>query len=491
MTSEKIHSSLFSGVGGWSIASDQMGWSTAFMCEWGKNKQYILKHHWPNAEIYGDIITTDFKIWRGRIDILTASTPCQPFSLAGKRAGADDVRHLWPETIRALREIQPQWFVLENVPGLVNWSKGMVFREIITDLENEGYEVLPFLLPACSVNAPHKRERIWIVAHNKNSRRGGNKSQSGGLRSVEQIHLVYSPRISENGNKQETSNDAPFSCREGEEYGGGSYKQGQARQQEGEPENCNAPGELSKQADAIRRHGMETEREMENRNNNEREEGGPRNVFYERRSIECILGSKEQDAAYGSNPGNKSLQQSEIGTDKSSFTPDSTGEGQQERQSDNRRQDSEKNRTGMDNRLERSGSLETFADSDKKGCKGDELRRTLESEGIESKRECKRQPFESTSQLYQTTNWLDFPSVSPLRSGDDGFSRDALRLFINENSGGLLTEKEVDQIIQKSLNKWNNETIAAGGDAVVPGVVLQIFKAINEYTNLDEKTVSS
>jgi DNA (cytosine-5)-methyltransferase 1 len=89
--------------------------------------------------------------------------------MAGKRLGKEDDRHLWPEMLRAIREIQPTWVVGENVRGLINWNGGMVFNEVQADLEAEGYEVLPFLLPACGVNAPHRRDRIWFVAYYKNA----------------------------------------------------------------------------------------------------------------------------------------------------------------------------------------------------------------------------------------------------------------------------------------------------------------------------------
>lgn len=365
--------SLFSGVGGWSVASDEMGWETAFMCEWDENKQYVLKTLWPNSEIYGDITKTDFSKWRGIIDILTASTPCQPFSLAGKREGANDLRHLWPETFRAILEIQPPFFVLENVPGLVNWSKGMVFKQIITDLENEGYEVLPFLLPACGVNAPHKRERIWIVAYNSSFRR-----EQG---------TVIGSKVSKELRRSE--------------YNIGTI--------------------------------TPTER------------GAP------------------------SDPGSNGYELRRLGEDRQE-------KGKSESEQEQRKWIWSNNR-GV-------GEQGAFADTDKEGYKRDELRRTFEQNRVKPGRESKGQSHKPITELHQTTNWLNFPTVSPLRSGDDGFSRDSLRSFINENSSGLLTEKEVDQIIQKSLNKWNNETIAAGGDAIVPQVALQIFKAINEYGKL-------
>jgi DNA (cytosine-5)-methyltransferase 1 len=160
----KRHGSLFSGIGGFDLAAEWMGWENVFHCELNAFGQKVLKHYWPNAISYEDITKTDFTIHRGTIDILTGGFPCQPYSMAGKRLGKEDERHLWPEMLRAIREIQPRWVVGENVLGLVNWSGGLVFHEVQADLEAAGYEVQPYVLPACAVNAPHRRDRVWFVA---------------------------------------------------------------------------------------------------------------------------------------------------------------------------------------------------------------------------------------------------------------------------------------------------------------------------------------
>lgn len=161
------HGSLFSGIGGFDLAAEWMGWENVFHCEWNPFGQKILKHYWPKALSYADITKTDFSIHRGRIDILTGGFPCQPYSVAGLQKGTDDERHLWPEMLRTAREVQPSWIVGENVRGIVNWNEGMVFEQVQTDLENEGYEVQSFILPACAVNAPHRRDRVWFIAHAK------------------------------------------------------------------------------------------------------------------------------------------------------------------------------------------------------------------------------------------------------------------------------------------------------------------------------------
>ena len=164
------HIGLFEGIGGFSLAARWMGWETIAWCEWNEFGQKVLKHHFPKAQAHGDITKTDFTIYRGQCDVLTGGFPCQPYSLAGKRKGKEDDRHLWPEMLRAIKEIQPTWVVGENVFGLVNWDGGLVFHEVQTDLETQGYEVFPYVLPACSVNAPHRRDRVWFVAYSKHLR---------------------------------------------------------------------------------------------------------------------------------------------------------------------------------------------------------------------------------------------------------------------------------------------------------------------------------
>ena len=121
------HIRLFEGIGGFSLAARWMGWETIAWCEWNEFGQKVLKHHFPKAQAHGDITKTDFTIYRGQCDIVNGGFPCQPYSLAGKRKGKEDDRHLWPEMLRAIREIQPTWVVGENVFGLVNWDGGLVF----------------------------------------------------------------------------------------------------------------------------------------------------------------------------------------------------------------------------------------------------------------------------------------------------------------------------------------------------------------------------
>jgi len=225
------HGSLFSGIGGFDLASEWMGWTNVFHCEMNPFCNRVLKHHFPNAICYEDIKQTDFSVHRGQIDILTGGFPCQPYSLAGKRLGKEDDRHLWPEMLRAIREIQPKYIVGENVRGLLTWNDGVVLDEIYADLELEGYEVGTFVLPAVAVNAPHRRDRVWIVAHSDNIR--GNqpkesKKQQGrakvGATSAKSCRFVaYSDNNRHNAKRRKESEKGSVQDKNWQEVGAGQF----------------------------------------------------------------------------------------------------------------------------------------------------------------------------------------------------------------------------------------------------------------------------
>jgi DNA (cytosine-5)-methyltransferase 1 len=180
-----LHLDLFSGIGGFALAADAVWPNTEHVfCEIDPFCQTVLKKHWPNSIIYGDIRTLtntnlfrqsgedalrerSISAWRSgkSVDLITGGFPCQPFSHAGKRKGTSDDRHLWPEMRRVIQEFSPTYVVAENVRGLLSIEGGMVFEQVCLDLEALGYEVQPFVIPACAVNAPHRRDRVWIVAH--------------------------------------------------------------------------------------------------------------------------------------------------------------------------------------------------------------------------------------------------------------------------------------------------------------------------------------
>lgn len=228
------HISLFSGIGGFDLAAEWMGWENIAHCEWNPFGQRVLKYYWTNSISYHDITKTDFSIHRGFIDIVTGGFPCQPYSVAGKRKGKEDERHLWPEMLRAIREIQPRWVVGENVRGIINWDGGLVFNEVQADLEAEGYKILPFLLPAASVNAPHERYRTWFVACNsKHHGLHAAQRRSGCIRKIENPTIrcdFYKPG-SRPCPEQPTTNTGSTGCQEfdppsepgSEGYGAGRY----------------------------------------------------------------------------------------------------------------------------------------------------------------------------------------------------------------------------------------------------------------------------
>ena len=191
MNSKLTHGSLFSGIGGPEIAAEMMGWKNVFHCEINPFGRKILDYWFPNSKSYEDITKTDFREWQGKINVLTGGFPCQPFSCAGQRKGAEDDRYLWPEMLRAIREIQPDWVVGENVAGILTMvqpgsetplgSEETLFGEdnrkrtlhrqeyvvetVCNDLEREGYSVQPVVIPACAVGAPHRRDRVFFIAH--------------------------------------------------------------------------------------------------------------------------------------------------------------------------------------------------------------------------------------------------------------------------------------------------------------------------------------
>ena len=187
------HASLFSGIGGPEVAAAMLGWENVFHCEINEFGRKVLEYWFPESDSYDDITKTDFRKYRGTIDVLTGGFPCQPFSYAGKRGGQEDQRYLWPEMLRVINEIRPTWVIGENVAGIGTMveqcritdmgSQASLFEEgsgvhrysaeytftierICKDLESIGYSVQPMLIPACAVGAPHRRDRIFFIANN-------------------------------------------------------------------------------------------------------------------------------------------------------------------------------------------------------------------------------------------------------------------------------------------------------------------------------------
>lgn len=151
------HFSLFTGIGGIDLAAEWAGFETVGQCEWADYPTKVLEKHWPDVPKWRDIRDVTRQSVEDRrvptITVISGGFPCQPFSVAGKRKGKDDDRYLWPEMLRVIRELQPNWVVGENVTGIVD----MEFDTVLIDLESSNYEVQPIIIPACGVDAPHQR----------------------------------------------------------------------------------------------------------------------------------------------------------------------------------------------------------------------------------------------------------------------------------------------------------------------------------------------
>ena len=184
------HASVFSGIGGPEVAASMLGWENLFHCEINPFGRAVLEYWFPNATSYEDITKTDFSEWRGKVNVLTGGFPCQPFSYAGQRRGEKDDRYLWPYMHKCINQVRPDWVVCENVGGILTmveqgsvtdmavekslFSEGdalhryrleetFTLERISEDLGNDGYAVQAVIIPACAVNAPHRRDRVFII----------------------------------------------------------------------------------------------------------------------------------------------------------------------------------------------------------------------------------------------------------------------------------------------------------------------------------------
>ena len=148
---------LFSGIGGFSLGLERTGgFETVAFCEYDKKARLVLNKHWPDVPIYEDVRTLEHD---GSIDVISGGFPCQPFSVAGKQKGKEDDRHLWPAMFKLIQKHRPTWVIGENVAGLI----ALGLDSVLTDLESENYRTRTFVIPACSVNAKHRRDRLWII----------------------------------------------------------------------------------------------------------------------------------------------------------------------------------------------------------------------------------------------------------------------------------------------------------------------------------------
>jgi DNA (cytosine-5)-methyltransferase 1 len=165
------HLDLFSGIGGFSLGLEEIGLvETVAFCDFDKYCQQVLKKHWPSVPIFSDIKELTYEKLKAnginKIDIITGGYPCQPFSVAGRKKGEEDPRHVWPEYFRLVKELKPTWVIGENVSGHIKLG----LDTVLENLESEGYSTRTFSISASSVGANHQRERVWIIAHSNNAR---------------------------------------------------------------------------------------------------------------------------------------------------------------------------------------------------------------------------------------------------------------------------------------------------------------------------------
>ena len=242
------HASLFSGIGGPEVAAAMLGWENVFHCEINEFGRKVLEYWFPNSDSYEDITKTDFSKYRGTIDVLTGGFPCQPFSYAGKRGGQQDQRYLWPEMLRVINEVRPTWVIGENVAGIGTmveqcritdlgsevtlFEKGngvhrysaeftFTIERICKDLESEGYSVQPVLIPACAVGAPHRRDRIYFIAHYTDScndlRESGQHESESGKERLSERNEVRKPGESSDVRSEMQSSFTDSYCDRGRE----------------------------------------------------------------------------------------------------------------------------------------------------------------------------------------------------------------------------------------------------------------------------------
>ena len=452
------HASVFSGIGGPEVAATMLGWENLFHCEINPFGRQVLDYWYPNAESYDDITTTDFTKWRGRVDVLTGGFPCQPFSYAGRRRGAEDDRYLWPSMYRAIDEIQPTWVVAENVAGILTMvEQGEVskvagtaslfdasddvrgryelretftLQRICTDLESHGYAVQPVLVPACAVGAPHRRDRVFIVARrvasdsdNGADRRTAREDEGKGReeRIQERQDAVHRPRnvadtererLLSSEQKQRPRPEEGLSSRGGSRYVG-----------ERETE--------SKFSCATRRiHGEITDVESSQRRDHAGH-GGATEEIQSTPHPDSHRGSEvdehmESELADGAKPVSNGGQRNVA----------DTGNGEADTR-DGYASDSSWHR------LARLLQREEHGDARGQGQIAQDITDHIRSVSPDNGR------------------WEAFPSVSPVHRGNDGLPFDVDRLTL-------------------SFGKWRTEALKAYGNAIVPQVMYEIFRAIEQ-----------
>jgi DNA (cytosine-5)-methyltransferase 1 len=467
------HGSLFSGIGGFDLAAEWMGWENLFHCEWNEFGQTVLNHFWPNAETFTDITKSDFKKYANRIDILTGGFPCQPFSLAGKRDGTDDDRYLWPEMLRAIREIRPNWVIGENVAGILSmedlqqevFSKvegrkiartsisdhyeaiytrnaAMLVNRICEDLEKEGYTVQPFVVPAGAIGAPHKRERIWFVAHSNSHRHMVEQRQNSEKDGIQakRGQTVHARKFDRTDSHDDVAHADGNGCIE---------RDGQHEVNTIET-GFNAFGDIRQGVE----HGIAS-----NTNDTGREQGDQKDAGQSSKQFDggCI------QPAFANTGGGGGLQNHREGKSKHSdqndegrFVADADEIGRDGKQQETDRGEKQKQK-GDDVRDDFTtiGGEQSFADTIGEGLQGREFVGSTGKQGQGSTEQ------RESGRLLRP-DWEKFPTESPVCGGNDG---------VPDGLDGI------------TFSKWRSESIKAFGNAICPQVAFEFFKAIEVVEN--------
>jgi DNA (cytosine-5)-methyltransferase 1 len=519
---------LFSGVGGFSIAGHQLGWETILFCEKEPFPQQVLRERFPGVPIFDDVCKLTGETINGLIQsdrpvILTGGFPCQPFSVAGAREGTEDSRHLWPEMFRIIKAVRPDYIIGENVPGLLSIEGGMVFEQVCLDLESEGYEVQAFVLPACATGAPHRRDRVWIVASNPESgRRGGlrNESEKTGARESNQLpgsELAVSPapdtneiginRCSQTGsNEGQQSTDSEQSGHGWTSETGGYVGEriitdtNEVRLQQcenrgemggGQAEICGTGG---KSSNAIEANGNawptpNTQQERcggrGNTNGITEEWEVCENFGHDRNGIQSETegcGEFIESGVNGNSKHDGPLAEQELrGNEESS---DQWREKEQNASKQPSRTDRPNDATGIHG-SEIRGEQHFTQNPWSSGCEHgiNDEQGSIGNFGESGTGGNERNAFKADGRNY----WHDWPSLSPFHSGHDGLSTELVRHIRTNLAEAGETPENIEAYIRKEANWLRKQAIMAAGNAVVPTVVLQVMKAIqNHYENTND-----
>lgn len=448
------HASLFSGIGGAEVAASMMGWQNLFHCEIQEFPRKVLQYWFPNSESYEDITKTDFTKWHGKVDVLTGGFPCQPFSLAGRRKGADDNRYLWPQMLRAIRQIHPTWVVGENVNGIKTmvescqvtqmgrtdylFEENYLYREesrftldkICADLEAEGYSVQPIVIPACAIGAPHRRDRVWIVARRISTTPSNPNSSNDNRRSEEIQGKSQKERLSERNDIRKPGFTSDVLGHIAHTQCDGYSSQGHGNQRaraKKSKKRKNRPQSRS------RRHGSGKTSTYTLQHRSHQVHQDHQSQFPDGARSNSLSGQWSSSHSYGN--GGKTLQPSE-GTERTGCKRDV--------------QPKEWSTSSeWADRLSRLQRHDAHAISER-------LEGMYQSWGEESERKCVWRDF---ARHCEEGHWKHFPTQSPVCRGNDGIPFDVDSLTI-------------------SFPKWRQESIKAYGNAWVPQVAYEIFRAI-------------